>query len=337
MPITSPGEAAAVVRPPTLNPQPSLGRNPASITVGPLLGPPAATAQSTLPYEIYKVRMSYINKTGFDVLPASHRRDTLTEDDDYNKAGFAKNQKVRLHGPKLRLVIEWTAERIGGPPELPDPCAGDCNYVLITNSIATEELQIVPGGGFLHSVSGRYEYGIIDTTKVPLAAALPPFIIAEVRQRVDRATGRLLARAATAADRRADALESQIIALQQRVVRLQNALTVGGAVSAVDPAILQRIEQLNNQISTLRIEQSRILAAAQSAGAAAQADALSRRFQEGDYIFNRDILWLRMKQLRPGPLWEDCQCGPGTGTLNGAVLTGGPGTGGGSPGGGPTP
>lgn len=341
------------------NPSPRNGTNPASIVVGPIPKPTSTLTQGDLPYDVYKIRMSYLHCTGHDVLPSSWQDTSRaaspsTDPNDngfvFNIKGFAKNKKVRRHGPTLKLVVDWSAERIGIPPEIPDPCPNDCNYVLLETGISLDEVEPIVGVGYAHKIAGKYIYKVKDTTLVPLAAALPPFIVAEIRAKVDAGTGRLSDKARTAYEKQVAAIDEQITAAENLLAIYSNPNhyydvhpavtptgpympmpienpTPGPGVIRTEASEIIREQAVRHQqevIAGLLAEKAKILALIE----AVQSTSTSRR-REGDYTLNADVIWFRLKTLKPGPLFEDCECSAEhvlTGSvtpLDGAVLIGG--------------
>ena len=304
----------------------SYGSNPASIMVAPdvlaLYSSPSISSGAEIPYDVYTIKMSYLSKTGFDVLPGSWFDSTKAASAGYDKAGFSLNKKVRKHNPVLTLIAEWSAERVGVPPEIPDPCPDDCNICLIENAIVLDEIRPIDGGGYLHRISGRYVYKCLDTTLVPLAAAVPPFLIAEIQEKTGSG-GSLAASARTSADYRMAILEVQI---QRAASQLDRLVRLSRTDTSFDYS--GQIQSQQQYQRLLEIQKDSIFDAT--------APNVKRR-REGDYALNQGILFYRLKTLAPGPIFGDCWC-PSTPTSgptlvpipsNGAHTGGSNGTGGG--------
>lgn len=86
---------------------------------------------------------------------------------------------VNLHVPMTRRVVEWTAERIMVPPELPSPNSKNQNQVLLETTINMAELGVTPDGTTpTFKVTGRYVYAmkksIVDVPQI--AFDVPQYI-----------------------------------------------------------------------------------------------------------------------------------------------------------------
>lgn len=151
------------------NPFPPGGLNVASITVGPvpLVPPPIATTAS-LPYEFYHIRVGYRNDSG------KRAMDSTGKDSSGNAL---PRPVVQLRNPRTDITVTWTAQRVGDPPEIPDPCPASTNFNLTNWNIETEEPQMMSSGSYKHTISGHYEYNVLNPCILPLIEAVPPFLI----------------------------------------------------------------------------------------------------------------------------------------------------------------
>lgn len=313
------GDVVATYAPRVLNVPPRQGTNPASIVVGKIPDPPTVSAyDSDIPYEHYQITLKTVHRSGYRVLPSSW--------------DGQPNRKVRVHNNALTLVAEWTAERIGSAPEIPDPCPGaddsssdTCsNFVLEETGFGVDGIEPVANGGYLYRISGRYVYGVLDTTLVPLVAPLPPFVVAEVRQKIDAANGRLYTNVKTSYERQIEEINRKIS---------QHNAVIGGLIGRsafpsdfpVNGVIdLVRVEVLRENITRFQKQKAELLARMEAELNAISSTQTKRR-REGDYLLNKDLIWFRLKTVKPGPIFEDCEC---DGTEEGfeGVLTGGNGS-----------
>ena len=66
---------------------------------------------------------------------------------------------VRIGGPVLIWVCEWTACRIGSVPPVPDPTPADGNWRLLDAALSQPQFSLGPSGkDFIYRVSGTYVY-----------------------------------------------------------------------------------------------------------------------------------------------------------------------------------
>ncbi len=85
---------------------------------------------------------------------------------------------LTLANPTTKLVIDWTAERIGLPPRLPHPELSDQNYVLMSKHILPG--AVIPGPDLatpVYRVSGTYHYAALrplDISK-PIGLSIVPW------------------------------------------------------------------------------------------------------------------------------------------------------------------
>ncbi len=126
-----------------------------------------------LPYTSYLVTIDHELDTGKRVAAGCGPRDPKT-------GRMPKAPVAAVHNPTLTVHVAWTAERYGAPPQIPDPCAGDPNVVLIRKRITTEQPRRIPSGELRYAVSGRYDYGIREPELFPILEAFPPFLLQDV-------------------------------------------------------------------------------------------------------------------------------------------------------------
>jgi hypothetical protein len=110
--------------------------------------------------------MYYTGSTGDVVLPGTGAGDT---------PGVGK--KVKVGGRSMRLKLEWTARRVGGPAVAPDPNPTDPNLVLEDFTFGVGGLDVGADGVSPDNVvSGTYWYGVLDPSKVKLVAPISPHL-----------------------------------------------------------------------------------------------------------------------------------------------------------------
>lgn len=91
------------------------------------------------------------------------------------------NPVASVGNPTLTITAAWTAERMGGRPQIPDPDSGDENYVLIAANIKPDEVRRMPGGVLRYIVTGTYVYFVVRPSLSPILDAYPPFLLADVQ------------------------------------------------------------------------------------------------------------------------------------------------------------
>lgn len=179
-------------------------QNPATIAIGPINKDPAAP---DIAYDVWSMQLDYEYDTGAVVLPST-------------KSG-QKASYIRVRNGNLVMVVTWTAQRTGQPPDIPDPCPGDgtdavsTNYKLIGKlNIGTEELEQGPTGALRYKISGCYRYGVLDPTIVPVINPLPPFIAKEIL-------------GSTLADQAAQLIQNNVVPAFQGATDLAGTLAAG--------------------------------------------------------------------------------------------------------------
>jgi hypothetical protein len=84
---------------------------------------------------------------------------------------------VNLSKPTLRLIVEWSAERVGQPPENPAKDLGDPNAVYLRGSWNPGGLEIASDGfTFIFNTAGRYEYGFKRPKNAKYGMGVPPWV-----------------------------------------------------------------------------------------------------------------------------------------------------------------
>lgn len=66
----------------------------------------------------------------------------------------------QLHTPTLLWVSDWTAEKLNGIPDVPDPDAVDDSWELLDSHVELADIKFLPDGVTpVYRVSGTYVYG----------------------------------------------------------------------------------------------------------------------------------------------------------------------------------
>jgi hypothetical protein len=90
---------------------------------------------------------------------------------------------VTLASPTGQKIVDWSTEKVGGAPKVPDPNVSDSNLVLLNYSMRPEVTVANSDGTVLtYKRSGRYVYAIQDVSQCVVDAGLPEFIDPSVRQ-----------------------------------------------------------------------------------------------------------------------------------------------------------
>lgn len=81
---------------------------------------------------------------------------SLTSETAYNGATVAF---VRLGGPTLLWVCEWTACQAGGPPAVPSPVPASTGWVLLDAHVSPAGKSALVDSKPIYRISGVYVYG----------------------------------------------------------------------------------------------------------------------------------------------------------------------------------
>jgi hypothetical protein len=81
-------------------------------------------------------------------------------------------------------IVEWSAEKTGNPPKIPDYNTSDPNLVLLSAELMPSPNDLNPGEGTMvvFRRAGRYVYAEQDPSKSPVDGGMPPFIDPSIRQ-----------------------------------------------------------------------------------------------------------------------------------------------------------
>lgn len=68
--------------------------------------------------------------------------------------------------PVSRLIVEWTAERLGAKPAMPRPRHANPKVELLKHSVTPAAMEVVADGATpVYRVSGRYEYALHESVE----------------------------------------------------------------------------------------------------------------------------------------------------------------------------
>lgn len=115
-------------------------------------------------YTDYQVRSIYSRSRGTLQLPLA------------GASAGVSSVFVQVAAAAKRLVVEWSAEKVGARPLLPDPNLNDANAVLLDWDVDLGHVEPASDGtAFRYRARGRYVYGFHQDNDA-LSAALPPFV-----------------------------------------------------------------------------------------------------------------------------------------------------------------
>lgn len=97
-------------------------------------------------------------------------------------------REVQLHNPTLKLTVEWTAVKVGGPLVIPKPAnSPDGLAIWKDGTITTNETEIAADGvSERHEASGIYEYEYTRPELASIAAPLVPFLSCDLADSSNR-------------------------------------------------------------------------------------------------------------------------------------------------------
>ena len=114
-------------------------------------------------YDCYHCVSHYVDDPGVAVLPATH------------PDGVAK--VTRMHGGLTTLKAQWSVSRTGGLPVIPSTDSGDLNIVYVKGVVSPEMTELAPDGVTgRFTVSGSYEFAVLDRKKFRTVAPLAPYL-----------------------------------------------------------------------------------------------------------------------------------------------------------------
>ena len=118
-------------------------------------------------YEHYTLTSTYRHDSGAVALPST-------------RPGEPK-AVVRLHNPSMDLVVEFSAARVGGPPAVPDPTEAGPDVVYRRGSVSAGHIELAADGVTpVYTVSGLYEFEVLDPCAVSITAPVPPYLDGQI-------------------------------------------------------------------------------------------------------------------------------------------------------------
>lgn len=87
---------------------------------------------------------------------------------------------VQLAGGTLLWIIDWTAEKAGNAPSIPNPTLEDENWVVLDKHIEPAQLTKFPDNTIVYRISGTYVYGCKNPSSAKFHYARPPWMSKQV-------------------------------------------------------------------------------------------------------------------------------------------------------------
>ncbi len=80
--------------------------------------------------------------------------------------GIKKVAFVQLALPTMMWIIDWTAAKFNGIPDVPDPTPSNSDWVILDIHVETPNIMLNPGDGVTpyYRVNGTYYYGFTEPT-----------------------------------------------------------------------------------------------------------------------------------------------------------------------------
>lgn len=131
-----------------------------------------STSTTEDPYTRATINSRYQNDQGVKQAPRAYTPDTYVAggggsgggggstspgDQSYNASSASY---VNLYAAVTRRIVEWSAERVGGPPVIPAYQSSDPNQVLLDKEFSPLDPQVLPdGNSIVYTISGTYIFG----------------------------------------------------------------------------------------------------------------------------------------------------------------------------------
>lgn len=87
---------------------------------------------------------------------------------------------VQLAGETILWIVDWTGEKSGNAPSVPDPNLDDENWVLLDEHIEPAMLLKRPSGEIVYRISGTYTYGCKNPSQAKMHYGRPPWMSKKV-------------------------------------------------------------------------------------------------------------------------------------------------------------
>lgn len=87
---------------------------------------------------------------------------------------------VKLAGGTLLWICDWTAEKIGAPPSIPNPDIDDPNLVLLDSHCQPAGLLKRPDDSIIYRISGTFIYGYKNPSQAVFYYGRPPWMAKSV-------------------------------------------------------------------------------------------------------------------------------------------------------------
>lgn len=87
-----------------------------------------------------------------------------------------KTHVIPTSAMSKKLVMEWSCQRVGEPPTIPQEDCGDSNCVILNAAYNPGSTEVDESGNLLCSSAGRYEYQFLDPSQAERAGTgMPPW------------------------------------------------------------------------------------------------------------------------------------------------------------------
>ena len=101
----------------------------------------------------------------------------MSFDNLQNFPGGLPSTIVTLGQPHVQKTVKFRATALGAPPIIPDfHDPNTTNVVPLRSVIETEEPKSIQGGALQYTISGVYEFAVLDPTQQPVLFGVPPWL-----------------------------------------------------------------------------------------------------------------------------------------------------------------
>lgn len=96
--------------------------------------------------------------------------------------GFDGDQVAfcKLAASTMLWIVDWTAEKVGAMPSIPNPDLEDSNIVAIDKVFYPAQLEKFSDGSVVYRVSGTYVYGFKNPNSATLYYGRPPWMSKDI-------------------------------------------------------------------------------------------------------------------------------------------------------------